>query len=92
MKCRAASAPVMNHLRPSTIQRSSRRIAVVSIIAGSEPAPGCGSVITKDERTRPSTMGCSQRSFCASVATFSSTIMLPSSGAAQLHTTGPKSE
>ena len=56
---------------------------------GSEPEPGMGSVIAKDDRTLPSTIGCSQRSFCASVATFSSTIMLPSSGAAELKQTGP---
>ena len=92
MKCLASPAPVMNHLRPSTIQRSPRLRAVVRIIDGSEPAPGCGSVIANAERTVPSTMGCSQRSFCASVPTFSSSIMLPSSGAAQLTATGPKSE
>ena len=62
---------------------------MVSIAAGSEPEPGIGSVMAKDDRTLPSTIGCSQRSFCASVATFSSTIMLPSSGAAELKQTGP---
>ena len=60
--------------------------------AGSEPEPGAGSVMTNDERTLPSTIGCSQRFFCAGVPTFSSTSMLPSSGAAQLNATGPKSE
>ena len=64
---RAPSAPVMNHLRPWTTQRSPlRSVAVVSIIpAGSEPEPGAGSVMTIAERTLPSTIGCSQRSFCA---------------------------
>jgi hypothetical protein len=38
-------------------QVSPRRVAVVSIIEGSEPLPGCGSVIANDERTRPSTIG-----------------------------------
>ena len=61
------------------------------IIAGSEPPP-IGSVITNGERTRPSTIGCSQRAFCASVPTRSSIIMLPSSGAAQLNVAGPKIE
>ena len=90
MKCCAVSAPVMNHLRPCTIQRSPRRSARVSIIAGSEPLPGCGSVIANAERTRPSTIGASQRAFCAGVATFASTVMLPSSGAAALKHAGPK--
>ena len=60
---------------------------------GSEPEPGAGSVIAKDERTFPSMIGCSQRSFSASVgSTLLSTVMLPSSGAAQLSATGPKIE
>ena len=45
-----------------------RLVAVVSIIVGSEPAPGAGSVMTIDERTLPSTIGCSQRVFCRSRA------------------------
>ena len=92
MKCGAVAAPVMNHLRPCTTQRSPRFSARVRIIDGSEPQPGCGSVMTNDERTAPSTIGCSQRAFCASVPTLSSTIMLPSSGAAQLKVAGPKIE
>jgi hypothetical protein len=59
---------------------------------GSDPPPGCGSVITKADRTRPSAMGLSQRSFCAGVPSASSTIMLPSSGAAELKTAGPKTD
>ena len=92
MKCSAPSAPEMNHLRPWTRQVSPWRSARVSIMEGSEPEPGAGSVIAKAERTRPSTIGCSQRRFCASVATFSSTIMLPSSGAQALKQAGPKIE
>ena len=45
----------------------------MSIIVGSEPAPGAGSVITMDERTLPSTIGCSQRAFCSSVPILFST-------------------
>src|SRR4051812_23955839 len=48
--------------------------------------------MTIEERTFPSTIGCSQHVFCSGVPTFSSTSMLPSSGAAQLHATGPKRE
>jgi len=80
----------MNHLRPRTTQVSPRFSAVVSIAEGSEPAPGIGSVMAKAERTLPSTIGRSHRSFCAGVATVSSSIMLPSSGAALLKATGPK--
>ncbi len=70
MKCCATPAPVMNHLRPRITQLSPCFVAVVCIMVGSEPAPGAGSVITMDERTLPSTMGCSQRAFCAAVATW----------------------
>ena len=64
MKVWAMPAPVMNHLWPSMIHLSPLRVAVVCIMpAGSEPAPGCGSVMASAERTRPSTMGCSQRAF-----------------------------
>ncbi len=80
----------MNHLRPCTTKRSPARAAVVRIIEGSEPPPGCGSVIANAERTRPATMGASQRACCAGVATLARSVMLPSSGAAQLKQTGPK--
>ena len=59
MKCVASAAPVMNHLRPVTTigcRRASRRGS--AIIDGSEPPPGCGSVMAKAERTSPSTIGC----------------------------------
>ena len=90
MKCCAAPAPVMNHLRPLTTQVSPFLVAVVSMADGSDPDPGAGSVIAKADRTCPSIIGCSQRSFWASVPTLFSTVMLPSSGAAQLKQTGPK--
>ena len=46
--------------------------------------------MAKLDCTSPSMIGCSQRVFCASVPTMSSTRMLPSSGAAPWNTTGPK--
>ena len=53
----APSAPVMNHLSPSITQPSPSRRAVVRSIAGSEPAPGGGSVIAKQERVSPRASG-----------------------------------
>ena len=88
----ASSAPVMNHLRPCTTyvlpallgpgldhrwDRSRRRDAVRSWRRPSVP--------------RHRTIGCSQRSFCSVVPTASSTIMLPSSGAAELKRRGQRS-
>ena len=46
----APSAPVMNHLSPLMTQPPSPRGARVCSIVGSEPAPGAGSVIAKQER------------------------------------------
>ena len=59
---------------------------------GSEPPPGAGSVMAKDERTVPSTIGLSHLSFCAGVPVSASRFMLPSSGAWQLNAIGPKIE
>ena len=53
----APSAPLMNHLRPSMTQRSPRRSARVVSSEGSEPAPGAGSVIAKQERIVPAASG-----------------------------------
>ncbi len=53
----APSAPVMNHLRPLTSQPPVVGVAVVDSAAGSEPAPGAGSVIAKHDRTAPSASG-----------------------------------
>ncbi len=68
------------------------RVALVSIIEGSEPEPDAARSSRRRSGLFPATMGASQRSFWAGVATFSSTIMLPSSGAAEWNTTGPKIE
>ena len=48
--------------------------------------------LTKAERTAPSTIGLSHRSFCALVPVSASRFMLPSSGAWQLNAIGPKIE
>ncbi|MNP21608.1 hypothetical protein D3C76_1142340 [compost metagenome] len=88
----APSAPVINHLVPLMMKPSAVATAVVFICAGSAPAPGCGSVMQKQERVSPATMGTSQRACCSGVATCSSMCMLPSSGAAQLSATGPSIE
>src|SRR6202050_2833730 len=47
-----------------------------------------GSVMQKEERISPANSGLSQRSFCASKPYFTSTSMLPVSGALQLKTSG----
>ena len=67
-------------------------MAVVSSAAGSEPAPGGGSVMQKQERMAPVARGRSQRSFCAGVATTSIRCMLPSSGADRFMASGPRTE
>ena len=48
--------------------------------------------MAKAERASPRAIGISQRSRWAGVPIFSSSIMVPSSGAAALKTTGPKIE
>ena len=85
-------APLMNHFRPSMRQPPSTFAAVVDSIDGSDPAPGAGSVIAKQDRISPSASGRRYFSFCSSLATTSSRCMLPSSGAAQLSASGPSSE
>ena len=67
MKCAAPSAPVMNHLRPRDHAAVALLLGARLIMPGSEPPPGCGSVIAKAERTLPSTIGRSHFSFCAGV-------------------------
>ena len=44
----------MNHLWPLTIHLPPFFTALVRIIIGSEPEPGCGSVMIKEERIAPS--------------------------------------
>ena len=61
----APSAPVMNHLSPLMTQWLPSCTAVVFSADGSEPAPGAGSVMQKQERMSPRASGRSQRSFCS---------------------------
>ncbi len=90
----APTAPVMKALRPSMIQSSPSRRAVVRIIDGSEPAPpsSAGSVMKKAERVLPRTSVSRNRSLWAGVATRPNRNMLPSSGAATLTAGGPKGD
>lgn len=53
----APSAPEMKRFRPEIDQPLSTRVAVVRIISGSDPAPGCGSVIAKQDRAAPEASG-----------------------------------
>jgi hypothetical protein len=53
----APSAPVMNHLRPLITQPSPSGFAAVWSISGSDPAPGAGSVIAKQDRCSPRASG-----------------------------------
>ncbi len=92
MKCAASAAPVMNHLRPRITHLPPLFSAKVRIMAGSEPPPGAGSVMAKDDLTLPSTTGRSHHSFCAGVPVRDRRFILPSSGAAQLIDSGPNSE
>ena len=57
-----------------------------------EPAPGAGSVIIKQERMSPAASGRRYRSFWPSSATCSRRCMLASSGAKQLSAIGPNGE
>ena len=60
----APSAPVMKCLSPSSSQPPATFRAVDISAAGSDPAPGGGSVIAKHERISPRTSGRRYRSFC----------------------------
>ena len=57
-----------------------------------EPAPGAGSVMQKQDRVVPAASGRRKRSFCSLEATASSRCMLPSSGAKMCIATGPSRE
>ena len=85
----APSAPVMSHFSPLTTQPPATRRARVCRAIGSEPAPGGGSVMEKQERTSPATSGARYFACCSGVPVMCSRWMLPSSGAAQLSATGP---
>ena len=78
----------MNHLSPLITQWLPSCTAVVFSAEGSDPAPGAGSVMQKQERMSPLASGRSQRSFCSGVATTSSRWMLASSGAKMCIATG----
>ena len=56
-RSRRRRAPLMNHLRPSIRQPPSILVAVVAQCRGSEPAPGAGSVIAKQDRISPAASG-----------------------------------
>ena len=76
----AIDAFVMNHLWPSITHSSPSRTAVVPITVGSAPAKN-GSVRAKALEISPRRFGQSHRSFCASVAPWARSSMLPLSGA-----------
>ena len=69
MKCCATPAPVMNHLRPRTTHLSPRalRARAHHRRIGAAARDAARSSRTS-ERTRPSTIGASQRCFCSGVA------------------------
>ena len=70
----------MNHLWPLMTHSSPSRTAVVLITVGSAPALN-GSVKANALEISPRMFGQSQRSFCASLAPWASSSMLPLSGA-----------
>src|ERR1700693_6277469 len=80
-----------NHLCPLITHSSPSSTAVVESRVGSEPAV-FGSVIEKADRIFPSSRGCSQRFFCASVPKWARTSELPESGAWLPKTIGPHIE
>ncbi len=53
----ARMAPLINHFSPLMTQPVSVRVAVVFSIRGSDPAPGAGSVIAKQEWISPRASG-----------------------------------
>ena len=76
----ATDALVMNHLWPLITHSSPSWTAVVPMTVGSAPALN-GSVSANALEISPRRLGQSQRSFCASVAPWASSSMLPLSGA-----------
>ena len=84
-------APDVHHLRPLITTSSPSTTAVASMLVASEEATS-GSVIAKPERIRPSSKGSSHWSRCSWVPYFSSTSMLPVSGALQLKIIGARND
>ena len=83
--------PVLHHLRPLSTTSSPSSIAVACMLVASLLATP-GSVMQKAERMLPSSSGLSQRSCCCGLPYFTSTSMLPVSGALQLKISGAISE
>src|SRR6516162_576885 len=79
--------PELHHLRPLRMTWSPSILAVACMLVASDEATS-GSVIQKAERISPARSGVSQRCFCASEPYFTSTSILPVSGALQLNTSG----
>lgn len=90
----APRAPVMNALRPFTTHWLPSGRQVVVIIDGSDPAPpsSAGSVMKKADRARPSTSGFRNRSLISGEPILPRRYILPSSGAAVLHASGPSGD
>ena len=82
---RASPAPVDHHLRPFRTYSSPSETIDARIFVASDEATS-GSVIAKHDLISPSSSGRSHSSFCSAVPYFSSTSILPVSGAEQLNT------
>ena len=83
--------PVDHHLRPLMTISSPSTSAVAAMLVASEDATA-GSVMQKALRISPRSSGSSHCSRCSSVPYWSSTSMLPVSGALELKTRGARNE
>ena len=83
--------PVDHHLLPLMTTSSPSTTAVAAMLVASEDATS-GSVIVNALRISACSSGSSQVARCSSVPYFSSTSMLPVSGALQLKTCGASAE
>ena len=79
-----------NHLWPSSVKPLAVRVARVSSMRGSEPTPGAGSVIAKQERLSPATRGSRKHSRCLSLASACNKTMSGCPGAAHCKAVGPR--
>ena len=79
--------PELHHFLPFRTTCSPSMRAVACMLVASEEATS-GSVMQNAERISPARSGFSQRCFCAAEPYFTSTSMLPVSGALQLKTSG----